>query len=69
MRAAFIIDETKTIIDMIDHQMAHFSTDSKSPIQLRLRGRIANEIAKSQGFTGGYKLVSLVEMDFAKDEQ
>jgi hypothetical protein len=35
---------------------------------LRLRGRIADQIAKENGFEGGYKVVSLVEMDFAKDE-
>jgi hypothetical protein len=33
-----------------------------------LRGRIADKIAKENGFEGGYRLVSLVEMDFAKDE-
>ena len=36
---------------------------------LRLRGRLADKIAREHGFEGGYKLVSLVEMDFAKDEQ
>ncbi len=36
---------------------------------LRLKGRIAEKIAKENGYEGGYKVVSLVEMDFAKDEQ
>ena len=38
-------------------------------VRLRLRGRIADRIAKDHGFEGGYRVVSLVEMDFAKDEK
>ena len=34
-----------------------------------MRGRIADKIAKEKGFKGGYKVVSLVEMDFEKDEK
>ncbi len=52
---------------MIDHQMAHYSNATVHN-RLRLRGRVADKIAKEHGFQGGYKQVSLVEMDFATDE-
>lgn len=57
----------RTIIDLIEQQIGHMSKDGE--VRLRLRGRIADRIAKDHGFEGGYRVVSLVEMDFAKDEK
>jgi hypothetical protein len=37
--------------------------------KLKLKGRVADALVRSEGFTGGFKQVSLVEMDFSKDEQ
>jgi hypothetical protein len=66
LRAAFVTQAPRTIIDLIEHQISHVSKDGE--VRLRLRGRIADRIAKDHGFEGGYRVVSLVEMDFAKDE-
>ena len=61
-----MIEEKKMIIDLIDHQMAHF-TKNGGEKTLRQRGRVAEKIAKEHGYQ--YRLVSLVEMDFASNEQ
>jgi hypothetical protein len=49
--------------------MAYFTKDGNgaSLKSLRQRGRVAEKIAKQHGYQ--YKLVSLVEMDFAGNEQ
>jgi hypothetical protein len=50
--------------------MAHYSNGSNATaLKHRLRGRVADKIARDHGYQGGYKVVSLVEMDFASDEQ
>jgi hypothetical protein len=35
---------------------------------LRQRGRVADQLARKHGYDGGYKVISLIEMDYAKDE-
>jgi hypothetical protein len=49
--------------------MANFTNHGGADAEkkLRLRGRVAEKLAKEHGYQ--YKLVSLVEMDFASDEQ
>lgn len=66
LRASFIL-EKKTIVDVIDQQLAYYSKDGGVK-QLRTRGRAAQELAVKYGFER-YKLVSLLEMEFGKDEQ
>lgn len=67
VRAAFELTEEKVIIDVVDQQYAHY-VDRDGVKKLKTKGRKAEEIAKEHGYKA-YKLVSLVEMDFAKDEQ
>jgi hypothetical protein len=45
--------------------MASYTKDGSHG--LRVRGRVAEKIAKEHGYQ--YKLVSLVEMDFASNEE
>ena len=45
--------------------MASYNKDGSHG--LRVRGRVAEKIAKEHGYQ--YKLVSLVEMDFASNEE
>lgn len=69
LRAAFILSDSKTIIDVGDQQLGYYKRTGDTERKLKLRGRVADELAKSFGFTGGYRVISLVEMDFAQDEQ
>ena len=57
------------IIDVGDQQLGYYKRTGDTERKLKLRGRVADELAKSFGFTGGYRVISLVEMDFAQDEQ
>ena len=65
MRAAFVLPKTKTIIDIVDKQFEHYEVAGVS--KMKFRGRLSGEIAQRHGFN--YRLLSLVEMDFAVDEQ
>jgi hypothetical protein len=66
LRAAFVIEDTKTIVDVANHQFSSYLKDGVR--NQRLRGRKADEIAKEHGYYGGYRLVSLIELEFSKDE-
>ena len=65
LRAAFVLPKTKTIIDIVDKQFEHYELAGVQ--RMKHRGRLAAEIAGRHGFA--YRLLSLVEMDFAVDEQ
>ncbi|TNV82778.1 hypothetical protein FGO68_gene2730 [Halteria grandinella] len=70
IRAAFVAELPKgrTIIDVIDQQHGYFVSEEGEK-RLRLKGRVADEVARKSGYPGGYRVVSLVEMDFCGDEQ
>jgi hypothetical protein len=70
LKAAFVAEipgKGKAIIDITDKQHAYF-IDLEGERRLKLKGRVTEEVARQAGFNGGYRVVSLVEMDFCGDE-
>ncbi|CDW73278.1 UNKNOWN [Stylonychia lemnae] len=66
LKAAFLINDS-ILVDVIDHQFAN-SIQPDGKLSPRKRASVAKQLALQNGFKD-YRLISLAEMDFAKDEQ
>ena len=65
LKAQFVIDD-KFIIEIDENSAIH--RKSSSGLKLLSRGRLANELAVQAGYSGGYIGISLLEMEYEKNE-
>ena len=65
VKAAFILGEGETVVDIIDGKMAYF--EKAGLRKERQRTKVARELVQKQGFKN-YVVISLTEMDFSQDE-
>lgn len=65
MKAQFVIDD-KFVVEIDENSAIHRKTPSG--LKLLSRGRLANELAIKAGYSGGYIGISLLEMEYEKNE-
>lgn len=65
LKASFVVDDT-FIIEVEEHNMINYQKGSN--LAHMSRARLADTIAKEHGFKGGYIGVSILEMEYHKNE-
>ena len=54
------------IVEIVEEELVHYETEEG--LQMRKRSRLADEIAKKNGFSG-YSCISFLELENAPDER
>jgi len=65
LKAQFVVDD-KFVVEIDENSAIHRKTPSG--LKLLSRGRLANELAVKAGYSGGYIGISLLEMEYEKNE-
>jgi hypothetical protein len=65
LKAQFVVDD-KFVVEIDENSAIHRKTPSG--LKLLSRGRLANELAIKAGYSGGYIGISLLEMEYEKNE-
>ena len=70
LKANFITENAsgdRHIIEIVEEDMAHYAKEGQS-LEMRRRGRLAEEVAKEAGYAG-YSCISYIELEYALDER
>lgn len=67
MKASFVVD-SKFLVEIDENNMLNFKKSKNGESKLMSRGRLANELAQSHGYSGGYIGLSLLEMEYSQNE-